>query len=311
MKIEQLIVQHLYNNKSVTLQGIGTIHLNPSVALPTGNEKDFVMPENAFSFEYNLKAQEDTALIDYIVQQTRKIRPLATSDMESYSILAKQFLNIGKPLIIQGIGTIHKSQDGNYEFTPGSFVTPRITETAKPLTERIAEPVMDEPVYETDDSIRSTSNKKGVMFLMGLLALGLIGGAVYYFGFYKGSNTDKPEESISTSLMESEKVAKTDSSKTDSTALKTDSIANNPAANTAPSANGTTFKIAIKQYNNEKAVKRAFDKLTEYGHTVSIVKVDSTNYQLVMAFNTPLSDTTRARDSLRQFFGGKPFVIPQ
>lgn len=311
MKIEQLIVQHLYNNKSVTLQGIGTIHLNPSVALPTGNEKDFVMPENAFSFEYNLKAQEDTALIDFIVQQTRKIRPLATSDMESYSILAKQFLNIGKPLIIQGIGTIHKSQDGNYEFTPGSFVTPRITETAKPLTERIAEPVMDEPVYETDDSIRSTSNKKGVMFLMGLLALGLIGGAVYYFGFYKGSNTDKPEESISTSLMESEKVAKTDSSKTDSTALKTDSIANNPAANTAPSANGTTFKIAIKQYNNEKAVKRAFDKLTEYGHTVSIVKVDSTNYQLVMAFNTPLSDTTRARDSLRQFFGGKPFVIPQ
>lgn len=311
MKIEQLIVQHLYNNKSVTLQGIGTIHLNPSVALPTGNEKDFVMPENAFSFEYNLKAQEDTALIDYIVQQTRKIRPLATSDMESYSILAKQFLNIGKPLIIQGIGTIHKSQDGNYEFTPGSFVTPRITETAKPLTERIAEPVMDEPVYETDDSIRSTSNKKGVMFLMGLLALGLIGGAVYYFGFYKGSDTDKPEESISTSLMESEKVAKTDSSKTDSTALKTDSIANNPAANTAPSANGTTFKIAIKQYNNEKAVKRAFDKLTEYGHTVSIVKVDSTNYQLVMAFNTPLSDTTRARDSLRQFFGGKPFVIPQ
>lgn len=311
MKIEQLIVQHLYNNKSVTLQGIGTIHLNPSVALPTGNEKDFVMPENAFSFEYNLKAQEDTALIEYIVQQTRKIRPLATSDMESYSILAKQFLNIGKPLIIPGIGTIHKSQDGNYEFTPGSFVTPRITETAKPLTERIAEPIMDEPVYETDDSIRSTSNKKGVMFLMGLLALVLIGGAIYYFGFYKSSNTDQPEENISTSQSESEPVAKTDSSQADSSALKTDSIANNAAANPAPSANGSTFKIAIKQYNNEKAVKRAFDKLTEYGHTVSIVKVDSTNYQLVMAFNTPLSDTTRARDSLRQFFGGKPFVIPQ
>lgn len=313
MKIEQLIVQHLYNNKSVTLQGIGTIHLNPSVALPTGNEKDFVMPENAFSFEYNLKAQEDTALIDFIVQQTRKIRPLATSDMESYSILAKQFLNIGKPLIIQGIGTIHKSQDGNYEFTPGSFVTPRITETAKPLTERIAEPVMDEPVYETDDSIRSTSNKKGMMFLLGLLALGLIGGAVYYFGFYKGGNTDQPEDSISTIKKETEApLAKTDSSNTDSTALKMDSIpANNTAVNTATSANGSTFKIAIKQYNNEKAVKRAFDKLTEYGHTVSIVKVDSTNYQLVMAFNTPLSDTTRARDSLRQFFGGKPFVIPQ
>ena len=100
MKIEQLIVQYLYSHKKVTFQGIGTFKLDPSVALPAENEKDkdFVMPENAFQYEYNLKAEEDEGLVQYIVQHTRKILPLASADLESYAILAKQFLNIGKPL---------------------------------------------------------------------------------------------------------------------------------------------------------------------------------------------------------------------
>ena len=116
MKIEQLIVQYLYLNKQVTLQGIGTFRLDPAVVLPAGNEKekDFIMPENAVQFEYNLKAGEDEGLVKYIVQHTRKILPLASSDMESYAMLAKQFLNIGKPLVIEGVGTVQKNQQGNY-----------------------------------------------------------------------------------------------------------------------------------------------------------------------------------------------------
>ncbi|MBK7883641.1 MAG: hypothetical protein IPJ81_07415 [Chitinophagaceae bacterium] len=78
MKIEQLIVQYLYKNKEVTLQGIGKFKLSPDVAIPEDNEKEFAMPQNAILFEYNIKSIEDTGLIDYIVQQTRKIKPLAT-----------------------------------------------------------------------------------------------------------------------------------------------------------------------------------------------------------------------------------------
>ena len=110
MKIEQLIVQHLYSHKQVTLQGIGTIFLNPAITLPTEGDKDFLLPENAFSFEFNLKSTEDDALINYIVEHTRKIKPLASADLESYLILSKQFLNIGKPIVIEGVGTIQKSQ---------------------------------------------------------------------------------------------------------------------------------------------------------------------------------------------------------
>ena len=65
-----MIVHYLYTTKKVTLQGIGTITLDPSVPLPLGNEKekDIIMPENAFQFKFNPKATEDTELVNYIVQ---------------------------------------------------------------------------------------------------------------------------------------------------------------------------------------------------------------------------------------------------
>ena len=57
MKIEQLIVQYLYNNKSVTLQNIGTFEVSDDVRLPLDNEKDAVLPDNAFTFKYNPRVE--------------------------------------------------------------------------------------------------------------------------------------------------------------------------------------------------------------------------------------------------------------
>ena len=70
MKIEQLLVQHFYNNREVTLQGMGTFTLSADFVMPKENDKDAEIPENAISFQYNAKAVADDGLIDYIVQQT-------------------------------------------------------------------------------------------------------------------------------------------------------------------------------------------------------------------------------------------------
>ncbi len=126
MKIEQLIVQHLYNSKKVTIQDIGSFTLSPDMPLPLDNEKDMNMPENAVTFQYNKKAVQDDDLIEFIVSQTRKIKPLATSDLESYSILAKQFLNIGKPFPIEGLGVLLKNQAGEYEFIQGTHINAKL-----------------------------------------------------------------------------------------------------------------------------------------------------------------------------------------
>ena len=301
MKIEQLIVQHLYKNKSVTLQGIGTIHLNPSVIIPTGNEKDFVMPEHAFTFEYNLKAPEEESLIEFIVQQTRKIKPLATSDLESYSILAKQFLNIGKPLVIQGIGTIQKNQEGIYEFIQGNFVSTKMEDSPKQITEKAEEPISFE-----HESIKN-NNKKYLAALLGILVLGIVGAALYYFLFYtKPAATESiPEPVAQTNTA-------VDSVKTDTTAqIKTDTINTVAPPPVAVKTDGNNFKIVIKEYKSEIAANKALARLSKYSQRLVVIKRDSTTYQLAMPFTTPLTDTTHARDSLRVFFGGKPFVVVQ
>ncbi len=299
MKIEHLIVQHLYKTKKVTLQGIGTFTLNPSVALPDENEKDkhFELPENAIEYEYNLKAVEDDELIKYIVAHTNKILPLASADLDSYVMLAKQFLNIGKPLVIEGLGTIQKNQVGKYQFIPGHFITPRIDDIPKQLREKRDESVS----FESEPRINN--GRRNLMIFFTLLVIVSTVFGIYYFVTHRA-----PTEYISLPVAENQSTK--DSTFLDSVRQKLrDTLAvSTAAAVTAPPSTNGGFKIILKNYTSEKSVKAAFDRLRSYGHKLEIIKIDSANYQLAMPFTTPLSDTTRTRDSLKLFFGGRPFV---
>lgn len=299
MKIEQLFVQYLYLRKKVTLQGIGTFTLDPAVVLPAGNDKDkdFVMPENAIQFEYDLKAEEDPGLVKYIVEHTSKILPLASADLDSYAMLAKQFLNIGKPLVIEGVGTVQKNQQGTYQFTPGQFITPKIDDYPKQLREKRDESVSFESETKTDNSRR---NLLAVIF--GLLII-LSGLGIYYFFTDKKPNEAAPRESTEELI----NTATTDTTKTDTTILKSIDTAVNIAAPLIKT-DSSSFKIVIKSYKDSIAANKAYTRLRTYGHKLQVIKVDSLKYELAMPFKTPLSDTLRARDSLRRFFGGNPYI---
>lgn len=289
MKIEQLIVQYLYSNKQVTLQGIGTITLDPSVAIPAANDKDkgFEMPENAFQFEYNLKAEEDEGLVNYIVQHTRKILPLASSDLESYVMLAKQFINIGKPLVIDGVGTIHKNQHGNYQFTPGLFITPKIDEYPKQVKENRDETV----TFESEGSVNNS--RRNLQIAVVVLVIILSGLGIYYVLMNKDSNQTEQltpmEAMVDTSVK---------------TIIDTTAIVAAPPV----SIDSSSFIIVLKNYTSAAAADKAYQKFSTYGHKLVVLQVDSFLFQLAMPFKSPLSDTLRARDSLRSFFGGNPYV---
>src|SRR6478672_4039886 len=141
----------------ITLQGIGTFSMDSSVSLPVDSEKGMVIPENAITFDYNPKAGEDEALIDAIVVHTKKIKPLASADLDSFLMLGRQFLNIGKPFIIEGLGTLDKAQTGELVFIPGQFITPRI-EAPKALKENETEEKSGLfPDY--DSEVKSNSTK--------------------------------------------------------------------------------------------------------------------------------------------------------
>jgi hypothetical protein len=301
VKLEQLIVQHLYNNKSVTLQGIGTIHLDPAVSLPQEGDKNATLPENAFSFDYNLKAGEDQALIDFIVQQTRKIKPLASSDLESYSMLAKQFLNIGKPLTIEGIGTILKNQAGIYEFMPGNFVSQKLEEAPKQLKEK-----QEEHISFENGTSRKGNSRGFLLFVFFILFASLAALGLYYFIFK--NKAPKTETVVQTPSLP---VPDTTTKAVDTTHAKPDSATN--VQPVAPAIkDSTNFKVVIREYPNEAAAGKALARFASFGYTqLAVIKVDSTKYRLAMPFTSPLSDTLRAMDSLKRIFQGKPYIITQ
>jgi len=300
VKIEQLIVQHLYNSKHVTLQGIGTIHLDPSVNIPQEGDKATPIPENAFSFEYNLKAGEDEALIDFIVQQTRKIRPLASSDLESFSILGKQFLNIGKPLTIEGIGTILKSQAGIYEFSPGHFASPKLDDVPKQLKEKTEETISFE-----NEAPKKNNSRGFLLFVFFVLIASLTALGLYYF-IFKNKSPKTPvalqEQPVQTTIPDTLKT-------TDTTVVQ--QADSSLVAAPVSSKDTMNFKLVVKQYATEAAANKGFSRFTTMGYQLELIKVDSTAFQLAIPFNRPLSDTTRVKDSLRIVFPERLQIITQ
>ncbi|MEJ7611955.1 MAG: hypothetical protein WKF88_12325 [Ferruginibacter sp.] len=177
MKTEQLIVQYLYRNKKVSLQDIGTFTISPEVDIPTENDKDTPLPPDSIQFTWDQKAPVDEGLINYIIEHTRKIRPLATSDLESYIMLNTQFLNIGKPLILEGIGTLQKAQSGEYGFTQAVTSHAIYEESPKLVTEKQKEQVS----FKTLPRETPSGSGSAALWIVVLLLLAGAGFAAWYF----------------------------------------------------------------------------------------------------------------------------------
>jgi hypothetical protein len=295
MKVEQLLVQYLYKNKHVQIQDIGSFTISPDVVLPADGDKDTSLPEGAVQFEFDKKAPADENLINYIVEQSGKIRSLAASDLESYTILTRQFLNIGKPLHIDGLGVLQKNQQGTLDFTQGSNITSRAEVPHAVMKEKL-----QEEISFATPSKKKPSNK-GWMLAVLLLFILCTGAAVYYF------LTREKEQPVAQVPVE----MNNDSTAGDTSATAgKDSLGKpaNVATNPQPAADGYSFKIVIKEYATRAAAQKAYDKLTSYGHQLLIKTTDSSHYKISMPFTTPVTDTLRAKDSLRRFFGGNPYV---
>lgn len=296
MKVEQLLVQYLYKNKTVSIQDIGTFTISPEAIIPMEGDKDTSLPEGAIQFSFDKKTAADEGLISYIVEQSGKIRPLAASDLESYTILTRQFLNIGKPLQIEGLGILQKNQQGTYDFIQGSNISSRAEVPHAAVKEKIQEEI------SFASPAKKASSKTGWMIAALTIFLLSTAAAIYYFVTREKESPVTQQvlqpQADSLNLSDSLTPAVRDSLlKKDSTVVKA-----------VPSNDGYSFKIVIKQYSTKAAAEKAYTKLSNYGHKLILSPVDSVNYKLSMPFTTPITDTLRAKDSLRKFFGGKPYV---
>ncbi|MFZ1528148.1 MAG: hypothetical protein WAT19_05320 [Ferruginibacter sp.] len=306
MKIENHIVQYLYEAKKVTLENIGTFYLSAEIPVAEAG-KEVALPPDTIRFEFDRNAVQDEGLVNYIVKQTRKIRPLASSDLESFSILARQFLNIGKPLIIEGLGTLLKSQQGGFEFIQGAYVNSKIDlQGSGPLREKVSEEI-------SFSSPEKNKSKKSNLWLYTLIVLLLAGAASVAYYFLNKENTDTPlvQAPVVTvpDTTAAIKPADTSAAKvvTDTSLVNTADSART-AVSPAPVAGSYTFKIVIKEYANKILAEKAYQRLTNYGHKLILSPIDSVRYKLAIPFNSPMSDTLRAKDSLRIFFNSRTYV---
>ncbi len=297
MKIEQLLVQHFYNTKTVTLQGIGTFTLSPDFIMPMDSDKDIVLPENAVSFKYNSRATEDESLIDYIVQQTRKIKPLASADLESYLMLGSQFLNIGKPMKIEGIGVLEKNQLGEYQFLQGQFINTKTEQAEIKLKEKSREDI------SFGNEAKPAANKKTIAIVAAIVIVAFISLAAWYFFTNKeDAVTESGVEQTLPTVSPLQDTSKIDTNKI-AAQLNPDSI-----LPVTPQANGYTFKVVIKNYPSLFLAQKSYNRLTSYGYKLLLYTADSVIYKVAMPLTKPLVDTTRARDSVKILFGGKPYI---
>ena len=288
MKIEQLLVQHFYNHRLITLQGMGTFTLSPDFVLPPDNDKEVQMPEHAISFQFNPKATEDEELISFIVQQTRKIRPLASADLDSYLVLGKQFLNIGKPFAIEGLGILEKTQQGDYEFKQGPYSNSKLEAAPAELREKAEDDISFAAIKQ-----KQTGKRKGWFIALGIVVIAILASVAWYF-LHDKKNVDEPVTD-NTEQVNNPVITEMDSTKpppADSTTLK-------PAP--LPT-DGYSFKVVFKENIDKEAAIARMNDLIRRKHNVIMYTKDSVYYKLAEPFKLPLSDTTRIKDSLNKYY---------
>ncbi len=298
MKLTHLIAQYLYKNKRLDLQGIGSFSLDNSIVIEAEDNK---APQQkgieGVSFENNATIKEDPELISFISFYTGKIKALASADLNSHLELAKQFMNIGKPFLFEGIGSLTRIRSGEYSFAPGNPLTEKLTEPKTKETKTsssIEEPVSDykSALYKQE---KKSNWKKPVTFLLIIagIALAIWGGYTVYKRT-SASNPDKTEvtKQNQTILLE------------DSTNIK-DSLIPTPAM-PANNQNGAT-KFVLEIADKDRADQR-YARLKTFMWNVMMETKDSVSFKLFLLLPVNAIDTTKVLDSLTRLNGRQVFI---
>ncbi len=306
MKIAHLIAQYLHQHKQMCLQGVGEFILDNFYENPFENEKGKIkIPENAIRFVYNKKAPEDAGLIDYISQQTKKIRPLASSDLEDYLNIGRQLLNVSKQFYIEGLGTLLLNDQGGLDFVQGNEIFSSINVEESRIPKQKLDEHQDEMNFEKSYSSKlpTTVNLKKILVITatvsGLFVLGWIGW--YFFQQWQKEKNGKGDvipENIQPVLSPTPTL---DSAFNGSVTNNKDSILGNANID---NTNTVQYNIIIETAKKARAYRR-YDSLQKWGYNVGLKTDDSITFRIYTTINGNLSDSTRTMDSISRFFGRK------
>lgn len=283
MKTHEFLQQYLFKYKTLSLKGIGILHVTET---QENSESDHMIQKVCFN--YDPKTPEDPELVKFISQVSGKMTTLAAADLEDYLLDARQLLNISKSVHLEGIGTLQKNHYGEIEFQPTNQESEAAYKDIKSMFSK----------YQKKSSITEVSEMSRKRIFYVLIFLGLITFIWLSVFIYKNSSSfsfkrsEKMERSAS--IIKSEDTLKSKTSSALSTNNRTDSTK-------------VTFRVVLEIANRNRALKR-FADLKEWGHRVGMVTKDSVKFKIYMPFSAPLKDTAYYRDSLSTFFARKVWI---
>ena len=289
MKLSHLFSQYLYTHKELKLTGIGTFIIDSTfVPQPESGKHQKYATAPDINFEYNPLIKEDQNLILWISSQTGKMKSLIAADLDSHLELARQFLNIGKPFLFEGIGTLTKTKSGKIEFVSGNMLSQKIKENSyrdDDLTSTTEESFSNyEEMFSPKKPGTPFQKKFTIFFVIAAgLALAIWGG----YAVYKNTSSNKPEPVAQDLPVVT----------TDTTAYKKDSA----IQVTTPSPGPGTYSFVIEESPKARALFR-FNQLKSFGLDIKMSTADSLQFKLFFILPATSSDTLRIRDSLTTWY---------
>jgi hypothetical protein len=306
LKLAPLLTQFLSINKRLDLPGIGSFLLDPSITNEPENHKHS-RPANlsGVSFESNPLIKESAELIQFIAAETGKMKALAASDLDSHLELAQQFLNIGKPFLFEGIGSLVKVRSGQFVFASGQVMPDRMKDYS---AREISSTSTTEDSFTNYKDVFSpgsgiTKWRKPVVFFLTMAGIAFAiwaGYTVYKTTTAKKESplSEQPTQEPVPPVTDSTQVHKADST----TSVKKDSIVI-PIQNTALGK----YKFVIEIANHRRAAER-YAKLKSYQWNIQMETKDSSVYKLFLLLPIAATDTTRVLDSLTVLSGKKVYI---
>ena len=303
--LDAYISDFLSDNKKLSAQGLGEFIIVTGQAPNGAPVVEFVSNKNVYTSE---------GLISFIAEHQGKNKIVTGFDVESHLNQIKQFINIGTPWIIPGLGQLQLNKSRELEFSqqvPGENALHERSKSKQAAAEA------NYQTYNVSNSATARTSNMGtiVLTLFIILALGAGG---YYFYANSSSLTSSATSRKDTAATVTDTVVSVPSSP-NTTAVVT---APPPQATTIikPSENATVvsssagiagFRFVLNKTVNPVYASKRFSQLKTYGTKVymdSVKKDNYTLYKIYLIQDASPSDTAKLRDSLTRYYG-KPVKI--
>ena len=278
MKISPLLAQYLFTNKQLSLAGLGRFILEDS---------------GRITFQQDITVKEDAELVSFIAEKSGKMKSLIAADLDSNLELARQFLNIGKPYLFEGIGTLSKNKSGNYEFTQSNTSTEKNKESAgegRDMTSTTENSFTDYEEMFSPKKPKGPATKKILTWLVAIAGLSL---AVYggYLVYNKSKNRKpsvvKKQEPV---IAQQDTLPKT-----------TDSITQITKQIDSPITKAGMYRFVIEKAARQRAFSR-YNFLKSNFIDVRMDTKDSVLFKLYFLLPSSPAGTAHKRDSLQRLY---------